>query len=291
MLAQLTDFRWLVYSGGYRCESRPAQEKEKGAKTFRVICPGLAHGTLNERYPLEEQPALHRQFAALDSTEKAIVSFANQWGPLQSPHWADDPGPWEDEPNSWGWANERTDIWFKEIKKLNALIALWDILKNGGSEESLEKLIEVKQSRDKASWDVDIRFKAVPALKWDFSFHERSWPGFSRLRGGKATAARLCLFDLLNESLSGTCSPWLRPGQSLEDVSLCLTPQSLGGALWWMFAQEVAGEKNLKQCVYCKGYFEVPKEDDRRRQRSDKKYCSAKCRAAAFREKNEPSEE
>jgi hypothetical protein len=56
-----------------------------------------------------------------------------------------------------------------------------------------------------------------------------------------------------------------------------------------MFAEEILGERNLKQCMYCRRYFEVTKETNDRQQRSDKKYCSPKCRGAAFRERAERS--
>jgi len=186
-----------------------------------------------------------------------------------------------------GWVGDPTEDWFTEIKRMKALVELWDLLK-GGKETQFSDVIDLELSGDETLWDVDIRFKQVPELRRSFQFSERNWPGFSELldMGGKRALARMCLVELVNESLWGSCSPWLNLGERPDEVTLCFTPHNLSAALWLMFAQDFLGEKQLKQCLHCKRYFESSKEENDRRQRSDKKYCSPRWRAAAFKERH-----
>jgi hypothetical protein len=299
MLAELADFRWHVFSRGYKCVDRtlakgqPARllvprwwddDADGGGSDGENPIDPMA-GDLNERHPLEEEPGLHRKFASLELTEQAIVDFANQWGPLENAH---EVAPDEIEDTMVAYVGDTTEEWFAQIRRMKALVDLRDVLE-GKSEKKLADVIDIERTEYNWSWDVDIRFKDCPQLRWNFTFRERDWPGFSEVleSGGTRDVARTCLFDLANESLWGSCSPWLSINEDNERPVLCLTPHNLMAALWLMFAQEILGEKNLKQCLYCKRYFEATKETNDRRQRSDKKYCSPKCRGAAFRERAE----
>lgn len=298
MLAELANFRWHVFSRGYKCEERTLAKGQQarllvprwdndadgdGADDANPIDP-LA-GDLNERYPLEEEPGLYRKFANLELTEKAIVDFANQWGPLENAHAVE---PDEIENTMVAFVGDTIATWFSQIRRMKALVDLRDVLE-GKSPKKLTDVIEIDRTESNWSWDVEIRFKDSPQLQWNFTFRERDWPGFSEVleSGGTREVARTCLFDLVNETLWGSCSPWLCTNEDNARPVLCLTPHNLQAALWLMFAQEILGEKSVKQCLYCKRYFEATKETNDRRQRSDKKYCSPKCRGAAFRERTE----
>ena len=285
MITEITAFRWHVYSGGYVC-----QELNRNGKCYRAIGPNLDSSThddyLKPCYPME-QPGLHQTFAGLKLTEEAIVAFANKWGPLKKPHVFHDSGDGFDQEaiGEFSWVNEAIDTWYTQIKKMKALLQLWRALKSG---TDISKFIELRKEKGGEHWRVDICFKKMPELKRDHTFRERDWPGFyGQLdHGGTRELARIYLFDLINESLWGTCSPWLSIGDKLEVVAWCFSPHDLDGALWLMFAQEILGEKKVRQCLYCKGFFDTAKEEDHRRKRNDKKYCSDKCRVGAFRERS-----
>lgn len=262
MLAKVAEFRWQVFAGGYAVN---------GEKT-RCLNPNEGvFAPITDRYPLEEDPTLFRKFAATEPTEAGVVSFANQWGSLRSVQ-----DFWEE---SFTYTSEPTELWFKEIRKMKALVDLWDVLK-GAKEMKLADVIEVDKEDFQGDLNGRIAFKQAPDLFWSFFFRKRDKPG------GIHELARMCLLELINDSLWGFCSPWLNMGKKPEENTLCLTPHNLDAAMWLMFAQEILGEKKLKQCQFCKGYFEVSEENERR-QRSDKKYCSPKCRAGAFRERVE----
>jgi hypothetical protein len=296
MLTQLSDFRWHVFSRGYKCEGGTGQNArfvvpkwlDPDPSERRPIEEGDLDpmaGDLNELYPLEDEPGLYRKFAGVDLTEEAVLAFADRWGPLENAH--------EIEPDAFentmvAFVGDTIEAWFTQIRRMKALVELWDVLQ-GKTKKKLADVIHVEKYECSWSWDVEIRFKDHPNLRWNYTFRERDWPGFSELleSGGTREVARACLLDLVNESLWESCSPWLSTEEDNERVTLCLTPHNLKAALWLMFAQEILGERNLKQCLCCRRYFEVTKET--RQQRSDKKYCSPKCRGAAFRERAEKS--
>jgi hypothetical protein len=247
-------------------------------------------GFLEARYPLEEDPSLHRKFASLEPTEESVLAFANGWGPLKDAHRFCDNGEEFDEMGETGfaWVGEPVEFWHEQIRRMKALLGLWDLL-NSATERTLSQVIDLIRDGDDTMLDVEIRFKDYPELRWYHTFHERDWPGhigFLRVRGTRELA-RMFLIELVNESLWGSCSPWLGIGEKPDAVTLRLSPHNLHAALWLMFAQEILGEKTLKQCPNCKSFFEIAKEGKERRRRSDKKYCSPKCRAAAFRERVE----
>jgi hypothetical protein len=64
-------------------------------------------------------------------------------------------------------------------------------------------------------------------------------------------------------------------GNSLE---LYVTPNHLYAALWLQLALAVDGRKAYKQCPKCQNWFEIGKWGSR----ADKKFCSNKCRQAAY---------
>lgn len=280
MLAKVSEFIWQVFDGGYVCND------DRRDKKTRVLDPNLDElsiSVVSERQPLKEDPALFRKFAAVEPTEDGIIAFANQWGPLRSEF-----NFWEEhleegeEPSSFNWTIEPTELWFEEIKKMNALVGLWDVLQSG-KDRNLSEVLEVTKNEQFHGLHGRVHFKTAPKLGWNFFFGKRNRPS-----GGIRELARLFLLEMINDSLWGFCSPWLDMGRSVDDSNLRLTPHHLNAALWLMFAQEILGDKKLKQCQYCKGHFEVTKESNERRQRSDKKYCSPKCRAAAFRDRVDP---
>ncbi len=279
MIGEVSTLRWHVFSGGYLCEDHLID----GKKT-RSLAPDMESRdfSLRERFPLDEDPALFRKFAATELTEKGLIAFANEWGPLWDAHdFGDDflDPDWEEEnitDFTWTWVP--IDRVFKEIRIMKSLVDLWDVLE-GDHEKKLSDVIDVKREGDRNFVHGELTFKDVPDLRWSFFFEEGERPG------GIRELARMCLLYHINSALWGTCSPWLRMGERPQNATFCLIPHSLDAALWLMFAQEVLGEKELKQCVYCKAHFEISKVKNDRRQRSDKKYCSAKCRASAFRER------
>src|SRR5262249_11710164 len=121
MLAEVADFRWPVFDGGYVCADHVVNGKQA-----RCVDPDFSGGdffSVTERYPLEEDPALFRRFADIETTEIGVLAFANQWGPLRSTldFWEEHLD--EDElPTDFGWTFEPVQLWFNEIKKMNALV-------------------------------------------------------------------------------------------------------------------------------------------------------------------------
>jgi hypothetical protein len=279
----ISTLRWHVFAGGYVCDNHVID----GKKT-RCIAPNVMEAReffLKERFPLKEDPALFRKFAATELTEKGVLSFANDWGPLWEAHDMGDqfldPDFEEENICDFTWTYVPVESWYEEIKTMRALIELWDVL-GSRKEKKLSEVLDIKREADRDVLQGDVRFKSMPELRWHYFFHEDERPS------GVRELAGMCLLYHINGALWDTCSPWLRNGHGRDEgISSCLIPHNLDAALWLMFAQEILGEKKLKQCSYCKRHFELTAEKDERRGRSDKKYCSPKCRAAAFRDRME----
>ena len=282
MMFDISTLRWHVFAGGYVCEDRVIDRKKT-----RCIAPNMdaRDFSLNERFPLESDPALFRKFAATELSEKGILSFADEWGPLWDPHDFGeeflDPDYEEENITDFTWTYVPNDRWYQEIRTMRALVDLWDVLASPHARK-LSEVLDITREPDRDVFHGDVRFKSMPELRWGYFFHEDERPS------GVRELARMCLLYHINGALWGTCSPWLRNGCGRdESITSCLIPHNLDAALWLMFAQEVLGEKKLKQCLQCKRHFELSAEKDERRRRSDKKYCSPKCRAAAFRDRME----
>lgn len=67
-------------------------------------------------------------------------------------------------------------------------------------------------------------------------------------------------------------------GEGGNSLELIVTANSLLSALWLQLALAVDGRKAYKQCPGCQNWFEIGKWGSR----GDKKFCSNKCRQAAY---------
>ncbi len=63
-----------------------------------------------------------------------------------------------------------------------------------------------------------------------------------------------------------------------------LEPPSLLGAMWLQLMRGYVGEADYRACVICGNDFEITARSGGRRLRKDRIYCSAACKAVAFRE-------
>jgi hypothetical protein len=251
---------------------------------------------------------IHRTFAALELNESSIISFANQWGPLTGsherhedealPHTGKDEELKDDDEmfvdsEDFYTKFDKIEVWFEKIARMKALVSLWDLVRKR-NEVGISELVEFEQiGNEEYCYSVRIRFKSAKTIRWSIDFRPREWPNFSVYfgRGGKIALAQRCILDLINESLWGQSSTGVAAREGSQEFALLFCPHNLEAVLWLSFVREIVGERTLKQCVFCKKHFEVPSDKDARRQRSDKQFCSSKCRAAAFRERREKSNE
>ena len=66
-----------------------------------------------------------------------------------------------------------------------------------------------------------------------------------------------------------------------SDGGISLTPHSLLGALWFQFADAVAGLKDYRRCEVCNTPFEVSPDVNR----ISRSYCDNACRVKAYRDR------
>ena len=280
MLAEISDFRCHVFSGGYQCK-----EIQRGDKRFRAVVQKEELGFFNERNPLQDSPLLHREFAGLDLTEEAFLSFADRWGLLHGDLNADDLGDLQEKTRGVSTHGDSTKDWFENITKMKGLVKLWDGLQKG-SENDLSQLFELIP--DEKGKSPEVRYKEFPDEICPIFYTDREWASFSSIfaRGGIRQIARICFYDLFEELSSlGDLGPRLGFNRETGEPTLFLVPDDLENALWLSFAREILGKKNLRQCAFCKKSFDLLEGGKKRRPRSDKTFCSPKCRAAAFRGK------
>jgi hypothetical protein len=85
-------------------------------------------------------------------------------------------------------------------------------------------------------------------------------------------AARAYLMSVINVQLEGGLAGKLIESPGTEGkMEMHLVPRTFLVALWFQFAQEVAGNLKTARCVACQGWFRLDKHEDRM-------YCSAACK-------------
>jgi hypothetical protein len=292
-LLQFCTFSWAVFTDGYCCvDFEVADSREKPR---RYVEPEF-DGFLRVREPLVERPGLFREFANLPLTEEGILSFADEWGQLlTSPDLGDEADEEESgeeglitsaTSSTWQQPGDTTDQWLNQIKTMNALVCVWDLILTG-DEAGLAGVMKAERIGELETVGVD--FTEVPYPHRPCFVNHEDMPGLHRrLRSGHLREfAKLGLYDFVNRHFENQCSPWIGPDRETGSPVIRLTPQNLQAALWLQFADAIAGEKHRRQCRQCKRYFEVSEPGEGRRSRRDKAWCSDACRAAAYRERRE----
>lgn len=294
-MLQFCEFSWPVFTDGYCCVDY--EDVVSGERSPRHVEPEFDGSFLRVREPLVERPGLFREFANLPLTEEGILSFADEWGQLlTSPDLGDDADEQESgeeglitaaNSSSWLQPGDTTDQWFSQISTMKALVRVWDLIRSG-DEAGLASVMKAERMGEMETVGVD--FKEVPYPHLPCFVNHEDMPGLHRrLRSGHLREfAKLGLYDFVNRNFENQCSPWIGPDRETGEPVIRLTPQNLQAALWLQFADAIAGgERNRRQCRQCKRYFDVSEPGEGRRSRSDKAWCSAACRAAAYRERRE----
>lgn len=113
-----------VPAAGFRWEDWPADGEERR----RWLVPKQDDGAAR-RYPPLAQPDLHRRLARLRPTESTILRFADRYGRLGHGEWLEDRS---DGPVRGG---ELLASWADEIAALGGLLALWDLVRQGRTDD------------------------------------------------------------------------------------------------------------------------------------------------------------
>lgn len=210
--------------------------------------------------PLQEKPALYREFAETDPTPEGILRFANQWGGLEKYGVDFRPkdevkfpprGPSED-PYFMCYHGETFETWEDSISMLRSSIQLWDMIQAG-----------------------DIKGIQEQEFFKDFLSSER--PTIEEIRDAGLRWIQIWV----NANLGRLAQPKLFFNENKSRLTIYVAPHNLRGAFWLQFARAIEGDFHYSRCVECSGWMEIAVGSGR----PDKKYCSNACRMRSYRKR------
>jgi hypothetical protein len=235
---------------------------------------------------LEDHQGLYLEFAALPEEADAICHFANQHGHLGGVVTGRTKISGRNTPV------ESLEIWSEEINAMRDLLEDWNRIRPGPS-----------ASRPKAARAVSspqVEFAGFPDLSKAFRGGDHLHPAIERLDLAYKAALDAVLVDAdeaqpvqsaigffgvrLSRYLRELTPPTVRWVTTSHQFQLSLAPTSLLGAMWAQFASAVIGGAQFRACKECSSLFEVCLQTSSGA-RSDRVYCSDKCRQKAFRDR------
>ena len=265
-------FRWYVDESGYEWR------KGKFDSDPHLVARKSGGGILYT--PLQEFPGLFREFAAIKPSQKSILNFANRYGDLFDqggvPAWMLKAGAIENGASS-------LEKWKSEISDMNALVRLWEQIKN----QSKKELQAVITWNEKGAVSYKIIRSGGASYAVVLAHPDSDEILIERFRRGDVLQpARYALRKEINNRLEGSptiprlvwCSGRIRedrPSPKPDDhLRIVFAPSNLLAAMWLQFAQEVTGEHELRRCTGCGKYFQVGPGG----RRGHAQTCSEACR-------------
>jgi hypothetical protein len=249
--------------------------------------------------PLLEHPALFRTFATTPQTETGILDFANRYGLLGIPEAVRAPqatrsllhpnvAKWLDPQHdpqkarmitSWtGGVGESFEAWMSEMGELREMLTVWEAAE-GLDRRVLEERIAWPQDNLVIFKDREQRSEVIagPPPHPNQGLLARIVPQ------DLIFPAKLAVQQRTNEKLQKLgVSARLLWNTTWSHLAVHLVPSTLLGCLWLQFARAIGGDKKYRACENCKKWFEIGGGDGAR---SDKRFCSGTCKAAAHAKK------
>jgi hypothetical protein len=285
------EFSWNVPENGYQWveaqrAAGPGRGPDKGAEFERVLVE-IPSGRYRSYNPLLEYPALFRKFATLDQNEAAIQAFANKFGALSLGNVRGFPvlGDYFSTVNmGYFWTAEAEGVgrqevhgdsfnaWRQRIVTMRQAVDIWALVRNG-DRVALERFIHWAEGPE-----IHCRYpgRGVSLIASPIYHPEL----LSRVPPGNTIiAAKMFLVRELQENLTGRVS-WRPVLSESGDVCSRVVPQSLLGCLWLELEDAITGDRTQIPCPVCSEWFEVRSSGVR----SDKMYCSPRCKTRAHRD-------
>jgi hypothetical protein len=233
-------FIGLYPTDGYRWDAdlRPAPglvTQEGLPEAPWLVSKALGVQELSRSYSIFEEKNVLRDFANLSPTGEAIQQFANSHGyladvedlvPLYYPN---------GKPDNKLWAGESLQFWTREIREMNMLVSLWDMIKDKQVEALKEHIIWKLDSMGVIfEWqypDLSVPKKTLIASDKHLPklFHQWKW-------GEVIRPALHYLCTEINAHMRGHINPTLYPS---SEVEMYMVPDSFGSSLYVLLSMEV----------------------------------------------------
>ncbi len=288
MADELTAFLWAVPARGYSWEKLrlapnllnqkvPAKRLAGPNGEIEVLTEGVplqAQTEWRSYRPLIDNDGLFKEFALqTPPTHEGILAFANKYGALGGSAEVRVLLPTGAAAAVVG-TGEPAQVWEAEIIEMRRLVTLWESAK---SKDSKKLADHIKWTIDGAVLYEDQRTKALIANG------QMNSDRLAYFRRGDLTAPALWhIQERLNLKLieHSVSVRLLWDSRTHTSLSVHMVPTSLISCLWLQFGKAVAGNRDYRQCGNCEKWFEVGGSTGAR---SDKKFCTPTCKAAAHR--------
>jgi predicted nucleic acid-binding Zn ribbon protein len=264
-------YTWLVATDQkrYARRIRPPWNPQ-GEETPRLVLIAKHPELMDRRHvvPTQEDPALFRNFAAMEPTPEKILEFVHRYGRL-----------WNEE-------RERFEEWEFEIRTMRFLIELWDAMRAGKRTGIIEEHFKADKKGDVDYPFCDTVLQYAPWVWKRQRISEHSGEGVSvttgdsggGFQGTPQRAAQSYVVQAINRRLT------VLGAQTMLDwpdgkYQLVTVPHNLLGALWFQFAASISGKKSYRACEVCGRAMEMSPDVNR----ADRRYCSDACRSRALR--------
>ena len=190
---------------------------------------------LGQRYSIFDEKNVLRDFAKLSPTAEAIQQFANRHGYLAD---EDDLVPLyypDGKPDHNLWVGESLQFWTKEIREMNMLVTLWEMIKDKQIEALREHII----------WKLDSmgvffiwQYPGISLSKMAVIASEKIAPElFYQWKWGEVIRPALhYLCAEINAQTRGHINPTLFPPRMME---MYMVPDSFRSALYVLISMEV----------------------------------------------------
>jgi len=286
-MSELELFYWRRADDGYEWIDGKAETTEASDQALREETRFLAPRNLYTaklwRYnPLVASPTLYREFASTPHTEEGYLSFANAYGDLGTGVLLNQSGPivFYDPLYTWHLAHARVR---PVVDVLNAIqsndvatLRQWFTLMNNGA----------RYRRDGPEGI------SLATVTMTGGLREHLWTWATEAPSENEAILRIArgwAQGEINEGMEGKSQPEsISSARVIFDVekksmTMRVTPHSLLGAIWLQCARMLTLNPAFRECAHCAKWFELS-PDTRRRQ---SKYCSDRCKVAAYRRRKE----
>lgn len=287
------DFEWSVSEAGYEADtmqfnqyrsarlhgfhrgaySLPTELVGKGRVVGPVVYARDSFGG-EHRVKLRDHPLLFENFAELTPSEDNILKFARRYGLLGVTTGVLFPIRENKDQIKRG---EPLQLWALEVVSLRVALKLWQMYEND-DEAGLKQYV---------CWSGgNVTLHNPPGFDDLREFGNRTletigtiyWDEVPTLEEGDVlTPARHWVQEVVNERLEAFVALRIAEDEA-GNLVYSYQPKHLLGALWYQFSQVITGIDRLNRCLMCNKPIIV-----KRGGRSDKVYCSDKCKMRASR--------